>query len=304
MTSTTTDRFSGTPSGSDATPNAAAVRDGLAIKAPVKVTTTANITLSGQQTIDGVAVVSGDRVLVKDQTTTSENGIYECSTGAWSRTIDFDATNDIVEGTIICVNQGTLYADTIWRVNTASPAIGSALSITRASADITGYLTANGSATVTNKTIAGASNTLIVRLANDVTGTLLVANGGTGITNDVKTAAIIFIIDGGGAAITTGVKGDIEIPFACTVNSWTILADQSGSIVVDVWKDTYANFPPTVADTIAGSEKPTLTAAAKNQDASLSTWTTSITAGDILRFNVDSAATVTRVTIAIKVTRT
>lgn len=141
-------------------------------------------------------------------------------------------------------------------------------------------------------------------LATQVTGTLPVANGGTGITNDTKVLGINFIIDGGGGAITTGVKGDIEIPFACTVNSWTILADQTGSIVVDVWKDTYANFPPTAADSIAGTEKPTLSSAAKNQDLSLSTWTTSISAGDILRFNVDSASTVTRVTVAIKVTRT
>jgi hypothetical protein len=111
---------------------------------------------------------------------------------------------------------------------------------------------------------------------------------------------LTFIIDGAGSAITTGQKGHLEIPFACTITGWTILADQSGSIVVDVWKDTYANFPPTVADTIAGSEKPTLSSAQKNQDLTLTTWTTSVAAGDILAFNVDSVATVTRVTISIR----
>jgi hypothetical protein len=116
-------------------------------------------------------------------------------------------------------------------------------------------------------------------------------------------ATITFIIDGGGSAIATGEKGHLEIPFACTITGWTILADQSGSIVVDVWKDTYANFPPTVADTIAGSEKPTLSSAQKNQDLTLTTWTTSIAAGDILAFNVDSCTTVTRVTISLKVTK-
>lgn len=144
MTSSSTDRFSGTPSGSDATPKASAVRDGLAIKAPVKAATTANITLSGEQTIDGVSCATGDRVLVKNQTTTSQNGVYEVSTGAWSRTIDFDGNNDIVEGTLIPVNLGTLYADTIWRVATSSPSIGSALSITRASVDTSGYLPVSG----------------------------------------------------------------------------------------------------------------------------------------------------------------
>lgn len=112
---------------------------------------------------------------------------------------------------------------------------------------------------------------------------------------------LTFIIDGGGSAITTGQKGHLEIPFACTILGWTILADVSGSIVVDVWKDTYANFPPTVADTIAGTEKPTLASVQKNQDLALATWTTLINAGDILAFNVDSAATVTRVTLSLKV---
>ena len=116
--------------------------------------------------------------------------------------------------------------------------------------------------------------------------------------------SLTFIIDGGGSAITTGQKGHLEIPFACTITGWTILADQSGSIVVDVWKDTYANFPPTVADTIAGSEKPTISAAQKGQDLSLTTWTTAIAAGDILAFNVDSCATITRVTISLRVTKT
>ena len=116
--------------------------------------------------------------------------------------------------------------------------------------------------------------------------------GGFGIT-----------IDGAGSAITTGVKGFITIPFDCTITGWDIVADQSGSIVIDVWKDTYANFPPTVADTIAGTEKPTLSSAQKNQDTSLSSWTTTVTAGDVIGFSVDSATTVTRVTLTVRTTR-
>jgi hypothetical protein len=121
----------------------------------------------------------------------------------------------------------------------------------------------------------------------------------------VKTAALVCQIDGGGAVITTGVvtPGDLEVPFDCTVVEWRIVADQSGSIVVDVWKDTYANFPPTVADTIAGSEKPTLSAAQKNEDTNLTTWTTALSKGDWLRFNVDSSSTVTSVTLSIIVRR-
>lgn len=88
MATTTTDRRQG-------------VSAGQAAKAPVTVATTANITLSGEQTIDGVACVANDRVLVKDQTDASENGIYDVSTGSWSRSPDFDGSHDVLPGTLI-----------------------------------------------------------------------------------------------------------------------------------------------------------------------------------------------------------
>ena len=83
----------------------------------------------------------------------------------------------------------------------------------------------------------------------------------------------------------------------------TALADQTGSIVVDIWKDTYANFPPTDADSITASAPPTISTATKAQDATLTGWTTSIAAGDILRFNVDSVTSIQRVTLSLKVTK-
>ena len=119
-----------------------------------------------------------------------------------------------------------------------------------------------------------------------------------------ETAAINFIIDGGGSAITTGVKGYIEISFACTITQQTTLLEQSGSIVIDIWKDTYANYPPTVADTITAAAKPTIAAGLKDQDSTLTGWTTSVTAGDILAFNVDSITTTELCTICLRVTRT
>jgi hypothetical protein len=123
----------------------------------------------------------------------------------------------------------------------------------------------------------------------------------SGCPSGLKTSMVNFIIDGGGAAIATGIKGDIQIPFGCTIKRVTALADQSGSIVVDIWKDTYANFPPTDADTITSSTPPTISTATKSTDATLTTWTTSITALDILRFNVDSCTSITRCTISIEV---
>jgi len=114
-------------------------------------------------------------------------------------------------------------------------------------------------------------------------------------------ASITFIIDGGGSAITTGEKGHLRIPFACEIQRVTLLADQTGSIVIDIWKDTYANFPPTDADSITASAPPTISSAQKSEDSTLTGWTKTINAGDILAFNVDSAATITRVTLSLKV---
>lgn len=108
MTSVTIDRTDG-------------LNSAAAIKGPCRVATTANITLSGEQTIDGVAVVTGDRVLVKDQTSGSENGVYAADTGPWRRAKDFNKTKDVVEGTLVYVTQGAANAWRIYRITTAGP---------------------------------------------------------------------------------------------------------------------------------------------------------------------------------------
>lgn len=118
----------------------------------------------------------------------------------------------------------------------------------------------------------------------------------------VKKRVIILIIDGNNAVITTGIKGYIRIPFGGTITKWTLLADQAGSIVVDIWKDLYANFPPTAADVITAASKPTITAAVKAEDSVLTGWTTAIASGDVLGFNVNSVATIQRVTLELEVT--
>ncbi len=121
----------------------------------------------------------------------------------------------------------------------------------------------------------------------------------SGVKRDIAT--INFIIDGSGQTILTGSKGYTVIDFACTILNNTLLADQSGSIVVDIKKIDYATFPTTVS--ICAAAKPTLSTAQKSQDTTLTGWTTAIAAGDILEYNVDSATTVTRVTLSLKVTK-
>ena len=113
-----------------------------------------------------------------------------------------------------------------------------------------------------------------------------------------NTRTLNFIIDGGGLPITTGKKGVAVVDGDYTVTGWTIIADQSGSIVVDVNRATYTNFPTTAS--IAGTELPTLSSAQKAEDLTLSSWTTTISARDVLEFEVDSATTVTRVTVALR----
>jgi len=86
---------------------------GLDVKSSVLVATTANITLSGTQTIDGIAVTAGARVLVKNQTTASQNGLYLCAAGAWTRTTDADTWNELVSA-FVFIEKGTQNADTGW----------------------------------------------------------------------------------------------------------------------------------------------------------------------------------------------
>lgn len=93
----------------------------LALKAPCKAATTASITRAGLQTIDGVALVAGDRCLVKDQATASQNGVFEVSTGAWTRDADFNSSDDITEGTRIWVSRGTVNGATEFVLTTEEP---------------------------------------------------------------------------------------------------------------------------------------------------------------------------------------
>ena len=92
---------------------------GLDVKQSVRVATTGNITLSGTQTIDGVSLSAGDRVLVKNQTTGSENGLYVVvDGGSWTRAEDADSDSEVTAGLFTFVTEGTSYADTGWVIST------------------------------------------------------------------------------------------------------------------------------------------------------------------------------------------
>jgi len=127
---------------------------------------------------------------------------------------------------------------------------------------------------------------------------------GTMYVEGLDTAAnrvATYVVDGAGSVLTTGIAGQLYFPFACTILGATLLADQSGSVVVDIWKTPYSGYPPDSGDSIVASAPPTITTAEKSQDTTLAGWTVAIDAGDTLMFNIDSVASITRLTIALQV---
>lgn len=147
-------------------------------------------------------------------------------------------------------------------------------------------------------------------LIDDADATAQRATLGVGAIGTLATIAASFgcVIGDGVNVITTNQSATIIMPFAMTITGWTIVecsdTPVSSSIVVGVWKNTYANYPPTVADTIAGSEKPTLSTGTTGQDLTLTTWTTTVTTGDIIKFNVESVTSAKRIAITVIGTRT
>ncbi len=159
--------------------------DSLNIKPAVRVATTANITLSGAQTIDGVAVVAGDRVLVKDQSNTINNGIYVVASGAWARSSDFDGspTNEVKAGDFCFVTEGSTNADTGWVLTTnGTITIGSsALTFSQFSNGIASASTLSGTTLASN--VVNSSLTSVGTITSGVWNSTLGAVSGAQLTN-------------------------------------------------------------------------------------------------------------------------
>jgi hypothetical protein len=112
------------------------------------------------------------------------------------------------------------------------------------------------------------------------------------------TRTINYVIDANPNVVGVGIKGHLTVDVTGIIESWKVLADVPGNLVMDIKKSSYATYPTFVS--IAGTEKPSLTNQAKNKDDGLSTWDINLIAGDILRFEVESCDFVKQFLIAIK----
>jgi hypothetical protein len=146
--------------------------------------------------------------------------------------------------------------------------------------------------------IIGSTSGSPIRLAAGSNGQVLSLSSGSPAWTTTK-GSFGVTFDGQGGVISAGKTDWICIPYNCTITGWEIYGDTTGSCVIDIWKDTYANFPPTVGDTIAGTEKPTLSSARKNRDLSLTSFSTSVTAGDCIMFYVESCSVLTKINLII-----
>jgi hypothetical protein len=157
------------------------VAQGLDAKASVRAASTANLTLSGTQTVDGIALVANDRVLVKDQTTPAQNGIYIVAAGAWTRATDLDTWAE-VPGAFVFVEQGTTNADTGWVSSADAGGTLGTTAVTWIQFAAAGQVIAGAGLTKTGNTLDVGAGTGI-SVAADTVG---IANSGV---TDVQVAA-------------------------------------------------------------------------------------------------------------------
>lgn len=141
---------------------------------------------------------------------------------------------------------------------------------------------------------AGAGDTEELQVAD---GIEFSGTPGIRLTTDARTRKITFVFND----MTVGSKCRVTFPVAGTITGNRIFSDVSGSAVVDIWKDTWANYPPTIADTITASAKPTLSSQTHVEDTTLTGWTTAISAGDVLFANLDSFSGVGQVVVELTI---
>jgi hypothetical protein len=197
------------------------VSSSLGMKAPVLAASTGNLTLSGLQTVDGISLAEGDRVLAKDQSDATANGIYAASTSGWQREPDFDGANDVAQGTLVYVATGTINGGMAFKVTTAGDIVIGTSSIVFApfllpQPMVRSYLagltlsTAAGSGstqvTVSAGECADDTNTVMLQVPLALTADLTVTGAGglaSGATLNANTWYHLFVIGKADGTVST-----------------------------------------------------------------------------------------------------
>jgi hypothetical protein len=196
---------------------------GLSAKTAVYVATTANITLSGEQTIDGFTT-SASRVLVKNQTTTSQNGIYVSSASTWTRATDADTWNELISA-FVFVSQGTIYGDTGWTCTVDAGGTLGTTAVTWVQFSGAGTFTAGTGLTLTG-TQFSITNVGTASTYGSATQTPVLTTNAQGqvtaVTNTTITPAI-----GSVSGLATGVATFLGTP--SSANMAAMLTDETGT---------------------------------------------------------------------------
>jgi hypothetical protein len=210
-----------------------AARSGLDVKASVRAATTANITLSGEQTIDGVSVVAGDRVLVKNQSTGSENGIYVASASGWSRADDANSSAEVTAGMFTFVAEGTANSDSGWVLTTNDTITLGTTALTFAQFSGAGQITAGAGLTKTGNTIdaVGTADRITVNadsidIASTYAGQNTIATVGTITTGTWQATDVGVAYGGTGASDAAGAKTNLGFMTRVAANN-TLLVPSS-----------------------------------------------------------------------------
>jgi len=270
--------------------------NGLDVKASVRAATTANITLSNTQTIDGVALSVGDRVLVKNQTTGSQNGIYVVASGSWTRATDFDNSPDIEvsPGTFFFVEEGTTQADNGYVVSNDGAITIGTTTITFVQFSGAGQITAGAGLTKSGNTldVVGTADRITVNndsvdIASTYAGQSTITTlgtigtgvwqgsvvagqyGGTGVANTGKTITL------GGNLTTDGAHATT----LTTTGTTSITLPTTGTVATLAGSETFTN--------------KTLTTPTINSGALSGTFSGSFTASGVATFSNTTDATTT-----------
>lgn len=296
--------------------------NGLDIKASVRVATTGPITLSGTQTIDGVAVIAGDRVLVKDQTTASQNGIYVVAAGAWSRATDADSDAEVTAGLFTFVEEGTANADSGWVLTTNAPVTLGTTSLTFTQFSGAGQITAGAGLTKNGNTLdvvtANVGRIVVNADSIDLATTGVSAGTYTSVTVDtygrVTAGANPVVVASGktltanntltftgtdGSSVAFGAGGTVAYTsnnlsaFAATTSSQLagVISDETGSGAL-----VFANSPSFVTPALGAATATSINRVSFTQPATGSTLTIAdgktLTASNTLTFTGTDASSV------------